>query len=132
MACRPLNAEVAADAARTRLGASSSHARASIVQWNDWRFDVDQDQADDGSTSPAATPIAPSAPSNASIRPISRRVAEVAQHAELAAPRRTCELVLAPTPNNPISTATASSRYVTANVRSNVQRLADLARTATS
>ena len=40
-------------------------------------------------TRPVATPTAPSAaPSNASIRPISRaRHAEVAQHAELAAPR---------------------------------------------
>ena len=36
-------------------------------------------------------------------------------------PRRasTCELVLALMPNRPISTATASSRYVTAKVRSN-------------
>ena len=33
---------------------------------------------------------------------------------------RTCALALAPMPNRPIATAMPSSRYVTANVRSNV------------
>ena len=64
------------------------------------------------------------------MRPISRRVTPRCRNMPNS-PRRasTCELVLALMPNRPIRTATASSRYVTAKVRSNRREraLADLA-----
>ena len=137
IACRPLNAEVSAAAATsTTLSSASSGPRHVQVHRPVERLavhDVDQDQAHDCADDEARrTPIAPSAaPSNASIRPISPRVTP-RWRSMPNSPRRasTCELVLALMPNRPISTATASSRYVTANVRSNTaqRQPADLAR----